>query len=280
MKLSACEINFLFGQTSDPIRISGRREARPVLQAKLDGGTRNLYVGSMHIAILEDDVSQTELITHWLRGAGHHSHPFDHGTNLLEAMEAGGFDLLLLDWNLPDMDGIEVLRRVRRGFRSSMPVMLVTARTSEEDVVRALREGADDYMIKPVRRMELLARIETVARGAGYVAEEPAIVQVGAFVVDHKARKILRGNVPAQLTAKEFELSVLFLTNVGRLLSRRYIQETIWATNPAENSRTLDTHITRVRSKLGLTPHQGWRLSVVYGHGYRLEQIKTPQLMR
>jgi two-component system response regulator RegX3 len=228
----------------------------------------------MHIAILEDDSSQIELLTHWLHRAGHHPHPFDRGIKLLDAMKAGGVDLLLLDWNVPDMDGLEVLRHVRRIFRSSIPVLFVTGRASEEDVIKALREGADDYVRKPVRRMELLARIEAVARGAGYLQDQPDVFEVGCFLVDYNARKIVRTKIALQLTLKEFELSVLLLRNVGRLLARRYILETIWSSIPADHSRTLDTHMARVRSKLGLIPQHGWRLSVVYGHGYRLEQLK------
>src|SRR5215467_13529575 len=127
----------------------------------------------MRIAILEDDASQLELLGHWLALAGHDAERFEHGQELLKAIDKEDFDLLILDWNLPDLSGIDVLRRIRQ--RSRMPVIFCTAREGQDDVVAALREGADDYLKKPIRRMELLARIEAVTRHARRLHEKPEV---------------------------------------------------------------------------------------------------------
>ena len=228
---------------------------------------------AMRIAILEGDASQRELLTHWLRTAGHHTHEFEHGADLLNALKHESFDALLLDWNLPEVSGIDVLREVRQRLHAAVPVILCTARDQEGDVVRAFRAGADAYLIKPARRMELLARLESVTRRDRGVQLERQVFEVGVFRVDYQTRSITRDNEPVQLTAKEFGLAALLLRNVGRLLSRKYLHQAIWARDVILSSRTLDTHVSYVRNKLKLTPEYGWRLRAVYGYGYRLEQL-------
>lgn len=227
----------------------------------------------MRIGILEDDPSQLELLSHWLKIAGHHAHTFDQGAPLLRTLAHESFDVLLLDWNVPDVSGIEVLRQVRQQLHSSIPVLFGTARNAEEDIVAALRAGADDYLVKPLRRLELLARLEAMTRRNA--VETVQHLEVDRFRVNCEARQMLRDNEPLELTAKDFDLAVLFLRNVGRLLSRGHIRERVWGVSQEVNSRTLDTHVSRIRSKLGLLPEHGWRLAAVYGHGYRLEPLKA-----
>jgi len=234
----------------------------------------------MRIAILEDDISQTELLSHWLQLAGHHAHSFEQGANLLRALERESFDALLLDWNVPDLSGVEVLKRVRQRLHSSVPVLFVTGRNREDDVVTALREGADDYMIKPVRRLELLARLEALSRRGRHAQEQAEIIELDVFKVDCQTRTVQRNGKQVDLTAKDFDLSVLFLRNVGRLLSRGHIRESVWGPNAVVTSRTLDTHVSRIRNKLGLTPEYGWRLAAVYRYGYRLEHLDAANAQR
>jgi DNA-binding response OmpR family regulator len=226
----------------------------------------------MRIAILEDDPSQLELIGYWLKSAGHHADTFEQGALLLRALEHETYDALLLDWNVPDVSGIEVLRQVRQQLHKGTPVLFGTARDAEEDIVAALRAGADDYLIKPMRRMELLARLQTVTRRVAVEAVQ--FLEVGRFRVDCTARQLLRDDVPVQLTAKDFDLAVFFLRNVGRLLTRGQIRECVWGVSQELNSRTLDTHVSRIRNKLRLRAEHGWSLAAVYGYGYRLEQLK------
>jgi DNA-binding response OmpR family regulator len=122
-------------------------------------------LNAMLIAIFEDDISQRELVSQWLTVAGYDARCFEKGQALLQAMGVERYDLLVLDWNVPDISGIDVLNLVRE--RSHVPVLFCTARGAEEDIVRALRAGADDYLRKPLRRRELLARIEAVLRRIG-----------------------------------------------------------------------------------------------------------------
>jgi len=231
----------------------------------------------MRIAILEDDPAQLELLGHWLALAGHDPHPFEQGQEILKAVTQETFDLLILDWNLPDLSGIDVLRRVRQCSR--VPAIFCTARDGQEDVVTALREGADDYIKKPIRRMELLARIESVTRRTRRMDEKAEVLQVDCFQVDCANRAITRHGMPLELMAKDFDVAVLFLRNLGRLLSRSYIRQVVWGTNGPVTSRTIDTHISRIRGKLGLFRERGWELKAVYGHGYRLEQVQPPALL-
>jgi DNA-binding response OmpR family regulator len=194
----------------------------------------------------------------------------------VNALKHERFDALLLDWNLPEVSGIDVLRELRERLHSAIPVIFYTARDQEDDVVRALRAGADDYLVKSGRRLELLARLETVTHRRRSVRRESQVFEVGVFRVDYQTRSITRDNEPVQLTAKDFGLAALLLRNVGQLLSRKYLHQTIWASNVVLSSRTLDTHLSRVRYKLKLTPEYGWSLRAVYGYGYRLEQLVGP----
>jgi len=231
----------------------------------------------MRIAILEDDPSQLELLGHWVALAGHDPQRFEHGSQLLEAIREEDFDLLILDWNLPDLAGIDVLRQVRQGCK--VPVIFCTARDREDDVVRALKEGAQDYLKKPIRRMELLARIQSVARRASTAQAMSEDFGIDNFQVDFAKRSITRDGTPAVLTHKDFDLAVLLLRNLGRLLSRSYISEVVWGADAVVTSRTIDTHVSRIRLKLGLVPEYGWELKAVYAHGYRLDRAQRAALL-
>jgi len=190
---------------------------------------------------------------------------------LLKAISQQQFEMLILDWNLPDAPGIEILKLLRQ--TSKVPVLFCTARAAQDDVVKGFREGADGYLIKPLRRLELLARIEAVARRARKRQATNEVFEVNQLRVDCESRTITRDGVVIELTAKDFDLAVLFLRNVGRLLSRTHIHEAVWGMTGVITSRPLDTHVSRIRNRLGLLRTYGWQLTSVYGHGYRLELI-------
>jgi two-component system response regulator RegX3 len=175
---------------------------------------------SVRMAIVEGDPCQAEAFTHWLKLAGHCCHHFAHGEALLRLFDRVSIDALLLDWNLPRLGAVDVLKQIRRSDRASLPVLLVSRRSQEDHIVRALRQGADDYLIKPVRRLELLARLEAIARRGKRGVEPSSSFEVGAIHVDCQGRTLLLHGREVEMTAKGFELSVLFLRNVGRLLSR------------------------------------------------------------
>lgn len=228
---------------------------------------------SMRIAFLEDDPSQRDLVKLWLEGAGHICHAFGRSRDFMRILTRDTFDLLLIDWELPDINGDQVLEWVRSRDREQVPIMFATARDDEDDICSILRAGADDYLVKPLRKNELLARVEALGRRAKapLVRDEP--LRVGDFEIDFECRVLRRGGEPLVLTQKDFDLAVFLFRNVGTLLSRGHILETVWGRNPDLNTRTVDTHISRLRSKLGLVPEKGWRLAAVYQQGYRLEPV-------
>lgn len=228
----------------------------------------------MRIALLEDDSHQAELLNLWLEAAGHTSTLFSAGKTLMKNMSHDSFDLLMMDWNLPDVSGDDVLRWVREHVDWRIPVLFVTARDSEEDIVRSLELGADDYMVKPIRRMELLARIAALGRRVGGAGAEREVIDVGGLSFDSARRSISRAGEAIDLTGKEFDLALFLIKNTGRILSRGHILESVWGRSSDVNTRTVDTHMSRIRKKLDLNQERGWRLSAIYQHGYRLEYLE------
>ncbi|MGE0383813.1 MAG: response regulator transcription factor [Gammaproteobacteria bacterium] len=226
----------------------------------------------MRVALLEDDIDQARLLRKWLIDAGHICEHFDAGRTFVRQVKRESFDLLLLDWLLPEMSGLEVLDWVRENLDWRIPIIFITTMDREEDIVRALEHGADDYITKPVREREMLARISAVARRALQADEAKPIIDLDPYVIDQEHRTITRGGAAIDLTQKEYELAAFLFRNVGRVLSRGYILQNVWGRNPDINTRTVDTHVSRIRSKLGIAPESGWKLTSVYQHGYRLEQ--------
>ncbi len=234
---------------------------------------RNAGGIGLRVAVVADDSFQAEVVSHWLGDAGHRGYHFDDDEGFIHALREDAFDALVLNWNLPDINGVELLRRIRGAGQSSLPILFVSARDREEDVISALRQGADDYMVKPMRYREFIARVEAIARRGNHHIERARVLKLDAYHVDCQTRTVMRLGRPVDLTTKDFDLFVEFLRNVGRLLSRGYLCQRVWGRSAANTSRTLDTHISRVRRKLELTPENGWRLAAVYRHGYRLSRL-------
>ncbi len=228
----------------------------------------------MRIALLEDEQDQADLVCAWLKAAGHNCHAYTLGKDLVREAQRETFDLFLLDWEVPGMSGAEVLVWIRANIAEPVPVLFVTARQREEDIVHALSNGADDYMVKPLGKLELLARIGALARRSR-PSQRPdeGVLDFGRLSVDCHKRQVKLNGQAVTMTQKDYELAVFLLRNVGRLLSRGYILEAVWGQSADLNTRTVDTHVSRIRGKLQLTPEYGWRLSAVYQHGYRLEQV-------
>ena len=226
----------------------------------------------MRIALLEDDENQSDLYKTWLEDAGHVCAPFATGKGFIKRMGRESYDLILLDWGIPDVTGAEVLVWIRSHIQTPVPVMFVTARDEEQDIVTALEMGADDYLVKPIRKLELLARINALERRAKQDFLHKDTLDFNPYTIDVTGRSISRDGKAIDLTIKEFDLTVFLFRHAGQLLSRGHILENIWGRDPQLNTRTVDTHISRIRSKLDLTQASGFKLSSVYFYGYRLER--------
>lgn len=226
------------------------------------------------IGILEDDPEQSQLLALWLGDAGYEVNVSDDGPEFVRAAQSRGFDLMMLDWNVPGMSGFEVLEWARGNLRERVPVIFLTARDAEEEIVTALEAGADDYVTKPARREELLARVGALARRSGLTAPKPDLIEAGEFILDRGRGQVTRNGEPVALTAREFALAWFLFANLSKILSREYLLRHVWNITADINTRTVDTHVSRIRSKLGLRPENGWQLGSVYHYGYRLEQLQ------
>ena len=234
-------------------------------------------MSKIKIGILEDDEDQSALLALWLQEAGYGVEVYAEGTGFIRALQTSGFDLVLLDWNLPEMSGLEVLQWLRRNVHTHIPAIFLTTRTEEKHIVSALEAGADDYVTNPARPHELIARIGALARRSGLMEDESDSLEVGEFILDRKQRKVLKGDESISLTLREFDLAWVLFANLAKILSRDYLLRNVWNLGNAVNTRTVDTHISKVRTKLGLRPENGWQLSSVYHYGYRLECLTTEE---
>ena len=228
----------------------------------------------MRIAILEDDPDQLALLKRWVGEDGHDVHAWLSGREAMKQAGRESFDLFMLDWQVPDVSGTEVLAWLRANVSRTVPVLFVTVRDSEQDIVFALENGADDYMVKPVRRQELLARVRALLRRA-YPVEEQKQLSFPPFEIDIQRGEARQAGTKLELTPKEFELTVTLFRNIGRLLSRGHLQETVWGRSGDLATRTVDTHVSQVRKKLDLRPESGYRVVPIYNYGYRLERLDT-----
>ncbi|GLS06278.1 DNA-binding response regulator [Chitiniphilus shinanonensis] len=226
----------------------------------------------MRIAVLDDDPMHLDLIASLVASLGHDCVRFSRGQQLMHQLRRESFDLLLLDWELPDISGLELLQWLRRDRQQALPVILLTCRNQERDVVTALNHGADDFMSKPIRLAELKARVQATLR-RNYPEQVKRVLSCGDYVLDLDARSVHYQGQAVELTQKEFDLAHCLFANAGRLLSRGYLIETVWGVPTDLPSRTLDTHVSSLRNKLQLRPERGFRLSATYGQGYRLEPL-------
>ena len=228
----------------------------------------------MRIAIVDDDSQLAELMQIWLEAKGYACTTFTSGRTFLAELKRESYDLVILDWIMPEMDGETILTRMRTGAHQNIPVVFVTSKTSEDDVAHILNLGADDYVTKPVHENELLARIAAVTRrtmpeqGKQILDAAPYHIDVSSHCVSYKDEQL-------NLTQKEFELVLFLFRNVGKLLSRGHILSSVWGHGDSFSTRTVDTHISRIRKKLDLNPDNGWKLSAIYHQGYRLEQLDS-----
>jgi len=228
----------------------------------------------MRIALLEDDIDQAALVKHWLGAAGHSVSHHADAEQFLRAASQESFDLYMLDWVLPTSSGLGVLKQLRARDEAGPPVLFVTVRDEESCIVEALESGADDYMIKPVRRGETLARVAALSRRRLGPVQE--VVEAAPYTFDLDQHQVFLQGEPIALTEKEFELALFFFRRVGQIVSRQHLLESVWGVgHAAMRTRTVDTHVSRLRQKLLLGQDSGFKLTSIYQHGYRLEHTRA-----
>lgn len=227
----------------------------------------------MKIALLEDELAQAETLVELLSQYGHECDHFENGKSFLYSVLHNSYDLLILDWQLPDIEGTEVLRQVRAETSWRIPVLFLTQRDAEGDIITALDAGADDYLVKPARPGELAARVNALSRRTGGEQTEHEELEVGPYVINLGKRTIVSSGEDISLTDKDFDLAVFMFQNIGRLLSRDFLLERVWGISSNINTRTVDTHVSRLRRKLNIKPENGFRIKTIYQHGYRLERV-------
>lgn len=220
------------------------------------------------IYIVEDDSSIRELEQYALQSNGYDARGCEDAASFWAALRDTRPELVILDVMLPDEDGYQILTKLRANTATaSIPVIMVTAKTSEIDVVKGLDHGADDYLCKPFGIMEFISRVKAVLRRAGAAAPAASTLHFGEIVLDDMARTVRVGGAPVELTFKEYALLHLFLEHPEEVLARERIMKDVWDTDDLLESRTIDMHVRTLRQKLGAA---GEAIRTVRKVGYKL----------
>ncbi|MGF6484015.1 response regulator transcription factor [Paraburkholderia sp. JPY419] len=229
----------------------------------------------MNILLVENDPAQADSIEREIGQSGHRISKVERGKDAISFLQANEVDLVVLDWELPGMSGFEVLYWIRRHLGREPAVLFVTRRLLEVEIVQALDAGADDYVVKPFRAKELAARVGALLRRTRRNIKVESAIAVGPYIFDVTQRGVFLHGESILLTEKEFDVAAYFFAHVGRVVSKRLLAKLAWGRELDSTSRTIDTHIYRLRRKLALRPDNGVRLTTVYTHGYRLDEVDT-----
>jgi len=222
------------------------------------------------ILIVEDEPSLSEPLAFLLEREGYETSLAEDGPAALAEFDRAGADLVLLDLMLPGLPGTEVCRELRT--RSNVPIIMLTAKDSEVDIVVGLELGADDYVTKPYSTRELLARIRAVLRRRVETEDDDeAVLEAGSVRMDVERHTVTVDGSPVAMPLKEFELLELLLRNAGRVLTRGQLIDRVWGVDYFGDTKTLDVHIKRIRSKIEKSPSEPVMLVTVRGLGYRFE---------
>lgn len=223
---------------------------------------------AVHIYIVEDDKNIREIEMFALKNSGYAVEEFENAKSFFSRSVEKAPDLVLLDIMLPDMDGLEIVKKLRsRPDTVRVPIILVTAKTTELDKVKGLDIGADDYLTKPFGVMELISRVKALLRRSRALQDDKQMV-LGDITLDSERREVHVGGELCELTFKEFELLKLLMVNAGIVLHRDTIMSDVWGTDYEGESRTLDMHIKTLRQKLG---EAGNMIKTVRNVGYKME---------
>lgn len=223
---------------------------------------------AVHIYIVEDDKNIREIEMFALKNSGYVVEEFENAKSFFSRSVEKVPDLVLLDIMLPDMDGLDIVKKLRsRPDTVRVPIILVTAKTTELDKVKGLDIGADDYLTKPFGVMELISRVKALLRRSRVLQDDKQMV-LGDITLDSERREVHVGGELCELTFKEFELLKLLMVNAGIVLHRDTIMSDVWGTDYEGESRTLDMHIKTLRQKLG---EAGNMIKTVRNVGYKME---------
>ncbi len=227
------------------------------------------------ILVVDDEAHIRELLSLYLRQEGYEVEEAQDGPAALELVRRSPPDLVILDIMLPGMDGWEVCRRLRE--ISAVPVIMLTARDDEEDSIRGLDLGADDYVTKPFSPRQLLARVRAVLRRAGSAnAEDQEVITVGRVRLDYRARELYVDGRRVDCTGKEMDLLWLFMSNPRRVFTRSELLERVWGYSAYVDERTVDVHVRKLRQKVEEDPSHPRLIVTVWGVGYKFAQGGDP----
>ncbi len=225
---------------------------------------------SKKVLIIEDDKDIVELLRHYLEKEGFVLQHAPDGYIGLEKAKAENFDLIILDIMLPEMDGLEVCRELRTDSKtSSVPIIMLTAKTEETDKIVGLELGADDYVTKPFSPKELVARVKAVLRRVEAKPEKQKVYRYGRLVLNMSTHEVMVDDKPVELTSKEFDLLECLLRAKGRVLTRDFLMDEVWGYDYYGGMRTVDVHIRRLREKIS---YLSKAIQTVKNVGYKLKQ--------
>lgn len=232
-----------------------------------------------HVLVIEDDKDITELLNIHLKDLGCKVTTFYDGAKGYGQTEKNVFDLIVLDVMLPNMDGLEICRRIRAD-KNNTPILMLTAKSEELDKVLGLEVGADDYLTKPFSVREFIARVKAIFRRVEAMQSETATAEKSAHVVfsdleiDRERRKVLLKGKRLELTAKEFELLLLFATHPGKTYTREQLLELVWGYQFNGYDHTVNSHINRLRSKIEEDMSKPKYILTAWGVGYRFAELE------
>jgi two-component system alkaline phosphatase synthesis response regulator PhoP len=225
---------------------------------------------SKNILVIEDDKDIVELLRHYLEKEGFALQHAPDGYAGLEKARAENFDLIILDIMLPEMGGLEVCKELRAGLKtSSVPIIMLTAKTEETDKIVGLELGADDYVTKPFSPKELVARVKAVLRRVEVKPEKQKVYHYGRLILNMSTHEVMVDEKPVELTSKEFDLLECLLRAKGRVLTRDFLMDEVWGYDYYGGMRTVDVHIRRLREKV---PYLSKAIQTVKNVGYKLKQ--------
>lgn len=227
----------------------------------------------MKIAVLDPDIVQAKLICEILNGRADLCHAFTASREFLKQFRLKPYDILVLNLEYTEKE-LNVVQEIRKEIPAAVPILCLTGPHNEEKLIASLVAGANDYLVRPLRRGDFLTRISVLVRQAYPTQITGEQLTFGAYLFETGRDRLTIAGKLIDVTKKEFELALLFFHNLGRPLSRATIMESVWKGETLGLSRTVDTHISRIRNKLGLIPECGYRLSPVYGFGYRLDELQ------